>query len=314
VDDVLRRNRANPTPRLLTLVDGPSEPAGPLVLVHSFSGFMDAGSASQIAVNHLVKGLPERVLARFDSDELIDYRARRPKMVYDSDRFVSAEMPEITLREVLDERGTPFLLLSGPEPDYRWREFIEAVEWIVREYGVGLTAGMIGIPWPAPHTRPVGVTLHATRPELLHGHRSSSIGMIEIPGHVPAMLEFRLGEAGLDALGLAVHVPHYLTQFDYPRAAIALLRGLAGLTGLVLPTDGLEDQAGAADAEISRQTRDSDEFAPLLRTMEEQYDRNARDEFVGEVAGGALPDADEIGAQIERFLAQMDDRGGDTAR
>jgi hypothetical protein len=82
----------------------------------------------------------------------------------------------------------------------------------------------------------------------------------------------------------------------------------------VLPTDGLEEEALAAEAEISRQTRDSEEFAPLLRSMEEQYDLNARDELVGAVAGGDLPDAEEIGAQIERFLAQMDDRGGEAGR
>jgi hypothetical protein len=308
----LRRQRGSAVPGLLTLVDSPSATRGHLVMVHSFSGFMDAGSASQVAVDHLVSSLPERIIATFDGDALIDYRARRPKMIFDSDHFVSAEWPQITLREVLDERGTPFLLLSGPEPDYRWREFIDAVHWLVAELDVGLTAGMIGIPWPAPHTRPVGITMHATNKRLLKGHRSS-LGVMEIPGHVQAMLELHLGKAGRDALGLAVHVPHYLTQFEYPRAAIALLRGLAGATGLVLPTDGLEEQALSAEAEISRQTSESEEFEPLLRSMEEQYDMGtaASDLFDDEtpVAQGDLPDADQIGAQVERFLAEMDDRG-----
>jgi len=308
----LRKPRASGAPQILKMLDSPSASGGQLVLVHSFSGFMDAGSASQIAVDHLLQACTSRVLAKFDSDALIDYRARRPKMVYDNDRFVSAEWPEVTLREVLDERGTPFLLLSGPEPDYRWREFIDAVLWLVAESDVGLTAGMIGIPWPAPHTRPVGMTYHATNPRLIEGHQSS-IGNIEIPGHVQAMLELSLGEADRDAMGLAVHVPHYLTQFDYPRAAIALLRGLAGATGLSLPTDGLETQALSAEEEISRQTQESDEFEPLLRSMEEQYD-------TGSSAGGflsdseadepeELPDADQIGAQVERFLSEMDERG-----
>lgn len=306
---VLRRLRGGSVPDLITVVDKPSPHNGQLVLVHSFSGFMDAGSASQIAVNHLLKNSPERLLAAFDSDALIDYRARRPKMTYDTDHFVSAEWPQVTLREVLDERGTPFLLLSGPEPDYRWRDFINAVLWVVEEMGVALTAGMIGIPWPAPHTRPVGITLHATNPRLLQGH-ASSIGVIEIPGHVQGMLELHLGQAQKDALGLAVHVPHYLTQFDYPRAAIALLRGLSGATGLVIPTDGLEEEARSAEAEIARQTADSDEFEPLLRSLEEQYDLGLTDRgYLGEQQGGGLPDADQIGAQVERFLAEMDDRG-----
>lgn len=297
-------------PRLVTLVADLTPAASPRVLIHSFSGFMDAGSASQIAVQHLLDSCEHRLIATFDSDELIDYRARRPKMVYDSDHFVSADWPEITLHEVKDQRGTPFLLLSGPEPDYRWHEFVAAVQWIVQEMDISLTAGMIGVPWPAPHTRPVGVTMHATNARLLQGH-TSTIGTIEIPGHIPAILELRLGAAGHDAMGLAVHVPHYLTQFEYPRAAIALLRGMAGATGLVLPSDGLEEDAAAADLEISRQTSDSDEFEPLLRTMEEQYDLGLSDqEWAGEPGAATnLPDADAIGLQVERFLAEMDDRG-----
>ena len=307
----LRRTRGGSVPDLITVVDKPSGNRGQLVLVNSFSGFMDAGSAAQIAVDHLLTSCPERVLATFDGDALIDYRARRPKMTYDTERFVDAEWPEITLREVLDERGTPFLLLSGPEPDYRWRAFLDAVLWVVEELGVTLTAGMIGIPWPSPHTRPVGITVHATNQRLLQGH-TSTIGVIEIPGHVQGMLELSLGKKGRDALGIAVHVPHYLTQFDYPRASIALLRGLSGATGLVIPTDGLEDQARSADSEIDRQTAESEEFEPLLRSLEEQYDIGLTDRgFLGGEAGvGAdVPDADQIGAQVERFLAQMDDRG-----
>jgi hypothetical protein len=311
VDVGLRRSRSSGVPDLITVVDKPSETSGQWVLVHSFSGFMDAGSASQIAVDHLLKHCSARVLAVFDGDALIDYRARRPKMLYNSDRFVSADWPQITLQEVLDERGTPFLLLSGPEPDYRWREFLSAVVWLVNELDVGLTAGMIGIPWPAPHTRPVGLTVHGTNERLLQGHRST-IGEIEIPGHIQGMLELQLGEAGRDAMGLAVHVPHYLTQFENPRAAIALLRGLAGATGLVLPTDGLEERAQSAEEEISRQTSDNEEFEPLLRTMEQQYDLGMTDPgFLGEDGSAApdIPDADQIGAQVERFLAEMDDRG-----
>jgi len=300
-------------PSILTVVDTPTPRHESRVLVTSFSGFMDAGSAAQIAVNHLVKVCSTRTLATFDGDALIDYRARRPKMIFNGEKFVSADWPEITLREVLDERGTPFLLLSGPEPDYRWREFVAAVLWLIEELDVSLTAGMIGIPWPSPHTRPVGVTVHGTDARLLQGHRPMMTTM-EIPGHAQAILELTLGEVGRDAMGLAVHVPHYLTQFEYPRAAIALLRGLSGATGLVLPTDGLEEQAVDAEAEIARQTSDSSEFEPLLRSMEEAYDR-------GE-AGGLLnddpytedlPDADQIGAQVERFLAEMDDRGPDQA-
>ena len=291
----------------------PSEQDGRRVLVHSFSGFMDAGSASQLAVAHLLETCDSILIGEFDSDALLDYRARRPKMTYNVNRFTGVEIPTITLHELTDEQGTRFLLLSGPEPDFRWQEFTDAVLDLIEMFSVGLTVGMIGIPWPAPHTRPVGVTFHATNADLIRGH-SSTLGELEIPGHVAAVLEFRLGEEHQDALGLAVQVPHYLVQFDYPRAAIALLRALAGSAGLVLPTDELETAATAADSEIARQTKDADEFAPLLSALETQYDAGVSGdvEAVEEGGGSPLPSADQIGAQVERFLSEMDSNRPDS--
>lgn len=293
--------------RLFRWLDEPTPGDGRLVLVHSLSGFMDAGSAAQTAVAHLLETCSTRLLGEFDPDTIIDYRARRPRMTYNVDRFTAVDMPTVQLHEVTDERGTRFLLLSGPEPDYRWNSFVDEVLEIVDDLGVDLTVGLIGIPWPAPHTRPVGVTFHATSPDLIRGH-TSTLGEIEIPGHIAALLELRLGESGHDAMGLAVQVPHYLVQFEYPRSAIALLRALSGAAGLVLPSDALEEAALQAESEIDRQTHESDEFPPLLAALESQYDAGvAGDADAAEEGGGApLPDADQIGAQVERFLAEMD--------
>lgn len=298
---------------LFRLIAEPSVNEGRTVLVNSLSGFMDAGSAAQLAVQHLLDVSETRLIGEFDPDTIMDYRARRPRMTFDTDHFTTVEIPTVQLHEVTDLRGTKFLLLSGPEPDYRWGSFLDAAMELIEDFDVGLTVSLIGIPWPAPHTRPVGVTFHATRPELIPGH-TPTLGQIEIPGHVAAMLELRLGDEGRDALGVAVQVPHYLVQFEYPRAAIALLRALSGVAGLELPTDELEEAALSADQEIGRQTRESEEFTPLLSALETQYDAGVAGDAdaVEEGGGRPLPDADDIAAQVERFLAEMDSNRPDT--
>jgi len=60
------------------------------------------------------------VIARFDVDDLIDYRARRPPMTFDTDHWQDYAAPELAVHLVHDAAGTPFLLLTGPEPDRRW--------------------------------------------------------------------------------------------------------------------------------------------------------------------------------------------------
>ena len=98
------------------------------------------------------------------------------------------------------------------------------------QLGVRLVVSVHGIPMAVPHTRPLGVTAHATRPELVTLVNPWR-GEIRLPSSATALLELRLGEAGLDAMGFVAHVPHYLAESDYPDASLALLRSISAATG-----------------------------------------------------------------------------------
>ncbi|WP_205718372.1 proteasome assembly chaperone family protein [Actinomadura sp. WMMA1423] len=281
------------------------EMTGP-VLLHSLDGFVDAGSTGQLVREHLLETLENRVIARFDVDSLIDYRARRPPMTFDRDHWATYEAPELVVRLLHDEVGSPFLLLSGPEPDRLWEGFTASVLHLVKRLGVGVVVGFHGIPMGVPHTRPVGTTSHATRPELIT--RNSWFDKVQVPGSAAGLLELRLGEAGHDAIGFAVHVPHYLAQSAYPAAAVAAMEAVTNATGLVLPVDRLREAAAATDADIAEQVEGNDEVEKVVRALEQQYDAFAgaaeRDNLLAESQD--MPTAEELGAQFERFLAERE--------
>src|SRR4051794_17306735 len=278
------------------------------VLLHTLTGFVDAGQAGRLAAEHLLETFEHRPLATFDVDTLLDYRSRRPPMVFESDHWVSYDEPSLLMHEVLDGAGTPFLLLSGAEPDVQWERFITAVRDLVRQLDVRLTVGVHGIPMGVPHTRPTNVTGHATRRELVAG-REPWIGTVQVPGSVINLLEYRLGEAGHDAMGFAVHVPHYLAQAEYPAAAAALLDNVAAVTELVLPTTALHTAAEATRTELDEQVAASPEVAAVVTALEQQYDAflatRSESGSGGDLlaARGGFPTADELGAELERFLA-----------
>jgi predicted ATP-grasp superfamily ATP-dependent carboligase len=296
-----------PRPEDLYELDGePPELTRP-VLLHSLDGFIDAGSAGQLVRAHILDTLEHRVIARFRVDELIDYRARRPPMTYDKDHWASYEAPEIVVRLVRDTAGVPFLFLTGPEPDRLWEGFTAAVRSLVERLGVSLTVYSHGIPMGVPHTRPLGVTSHGTRPELI-SDRSNWFGRVEVPGSIAGLLELRLGEAGHDAIGFAVHVPHYLSQTAYPTAAIAALDSVVSATGLVIPVGDMREAADRANEDIAEQVADSEEVTKVVEALEQQYDAYAgsveRDTLLAEEQD--MPTADELAAQFERFLAEQD--------
>ena len=276
------------------------------VLVQALTGFVDAGSAIQLSREHLLEHLDNRVIATFDLDQLLDYRSRRPPMIFIEDHFESYDQPSLALHLVRDQLGTEFLMLVGPEPDLQWERFIAAITGLLERFGVRLTVGLNAIPMAVPHTRPVSVTAHATDKRLL-GEHESWLQRVQVPASVGNLLEFRLGESGHDAMGYAAHVPHYLAQTTYPAAAELLLDSVSGSTGLALPTGELREAAKAVRDDVDKQVADDEQASRLVSSLEAQYDAflRGRENNLLADGGGPLPTAEELGAELERFLAEQ---------
>lgn len=285
-----------------------TQESGAPVLVHALRGSMDAGHAGQLVVTHLLRTHEHERVATFAVDDLLDYRSRRPQMTFDTSRFTAYEDPELALDRLTTPDGG-LLLLHGPEPDLRWEAFTEAVRTIVEALDVRTTVGVQGIPMGVPHTRPISITPHATREELID-HASELFGTVQVPGSASSLLEYRLGTWGHDALGLSVHVPHYLAQTEYPAAAAELVRQLGRFTGSPLDTTALDDAAAELVVEIDKQVAEAPEVQAVVHALETQYD--AYQEAAGRslLAAGEVPSGDELAAQFEAFLAEQDTRGG----
>lgn len=302
-------------PKGLAVVDTAlaQESAG-LVMLYHFEGYIDAGETGEQIVENVLDALPHQVVARFDHDKLVDYRARRPLLTFRRDRWSAYDTPTLEVRLVQDATGAPFLLLSGPEPDVEWERFAAAVRQISERLRVRLAVNFHGIPMGVPHTRPVGLTPHGNRTDLVPGHRSP-FDEAQVPGSAEALVEYRLMEAGRDVLGVAAHVPHYVARSAYPDAALTALEAITAATGLVLPgiAHTLRTAAHRTQTEIERQIGEGDEeLIALVQGLEHQYDAIAGAETRGSLVAEPvdLPSADEIGLEFERFLAEREGDSG----
>lgn len=279
------------------------------VLVYGFTGFLEAGHAVRVATDHILASVEHETVAEFDLDDIFDYRARRPRLTFATDHYTDAVLPSLSIAACRDERGAGFFVLHGVEPDLGWQSIITDVITFVREVEISLSVSLLAVPFPTPHTRPVAVTAHANRTELLQGRRSW-LGNMEVPASLAGLLEHSLGEADLPAMGFAAHVPHYLAGLTHPSSALALVRELSLATGLLLPTDMLREAAQAADAELAEQLQDNAENLDAIHQLEVQYDAlTAERALADDVDSSPLAGSDDIAAQVEQFLAQMESRG-----
>jgi hypothetical protein len=272
------------------------------VLLHGLDGFVDAGSAVQLARAALLAG-DASVVARFDVDQLHDYRARRPVMRFAVDHWSDYETPQLAVHLLHDQDGTPFLLLAGPEPDTQWERFTAAVELLVARLNLRMVIGLDAFPMSVPHTRPTPIIVHGSRRELFADYRAW-LGHIIVPASAGHLLEYRLGQAGIDTLGIAAPVPPYLAQVEYPTAALALLREVGARAGLRFDTTALEDAERVTRESVEREVGGSEELRTLVAALEQQYDAAAASAQAA-LDEGDLPSADELGAELERFLADQ---------
>lgn len=295
-----------------------SDGIGPVLLYH-FEGFIDAGETGTQVVERLLETQHHRTVARFDADRLLDYRARRPLMRFRSDHWAGYEEPRLELSLLRDATGAPFLLLCGPEPDVEWERFVAGIHQIVERLGVRLSVSFHGIPMGVPHTRPVGLTPHGNRLDLVSGHRPL-FDEAQVPGSALSLVEYRLAQAGHDVLGITAHVPHYIARSPYPDAALTVVETITSATGLVLPevTHALRGEAHRTQSEIERQLAEGDEeLVSVVRSLEHQYDAltggETRNSLMAESV--ELPSAEELGEVFERFLAERESEegGGGTA-
>ena len=277
---------------------------GGAVLVQALDGFIDAGGARKLASQHLLDTLPNSIVARFDHDQLFDYRARRPIMVFAKDHWESYDTPVLALHLVHDQDEVPFLLLAGPEPDVQWERFALAVEQLCKVLGVRRSIGLNAIPMGLPHTRPVGVIAHGMPRSLVEAYEPW-VETVQVPASAGHLLEYRLGEAGYEAMGFAVHVPHYVAQTAYPAAAAQLVREVAKAGSLSLPVDALDEAAALTRTALDEQVAGAPEVAEIVQQLEAQYDAFVDGRGRGLIDESELPTADELGAELERFLAEQ---------
>ncbi len=273
------------------------------VLVLALAGWIDAGGAAARAGASLLDGHETTTVATFDADALLDHRARRPIMHIEDGVNTSLTWPRVELVALSDANGNDVVVLTGAEPDHRWKAVSHAVVDLAMALGVRLAVGLGAYPAAVPHTRPSLLATTATERELVDrvaGVRTT----VDVPAGLHAAIERRCAEVGLPAIGLWAQVPHYASGMPYPAAALSLVETLNDLGDLAFATGSLSEESATTRARLDQLVADSAEHVALLHQLEEQIDqRTAPDGDGSEVD---LPSGDELAGEIERFLRGQD--------
>jgi hypothetical protein len=262
----------------------------PLMII-ALDAWVDAGSAATSAAALLAEGAD--TIAVVDSDSLFDYRARRPTLRISDGRLAELEWPELeVVRKRTAERDV--LVMTGPEPDYRWRELASEMVALAHDLGVEQWMTLGAIPAAVPHTRPVPVLGIESRAGLLLGDiQPGPTGLMQVPAAAVSVIDMAVAESGIPTLGYFAQVPHYVSG-EYPAAAVALVRAAERHIEEQITTAVLELEARGIHARLEAASTADDSTKKYIARLEEMVDE------------ARLPSGDELIGEIERFLRDRD--------
>jgi hypothetical protein len=271
------------------------------VLVVALEGWIDAGYAAATAMAHVSEQVGAVPIVRFDAEQLVDYRSRRPVVHLVEGVNTGITWPELELSWGRDASGSHVLLLAGPEPDLRWPTFVDEVGSLAVQFDVRLMVGLGGYPVAVPHTRPTRLSASASDASWaarIGGTRST----VDVPGGAVAVLERRMAELGIDAVTVWAQVPHYAAGMPNPASAQALVDAMARLADLDLDSTALGHAGVAHLQRLDELVSANPEHTAMVRQLEHGYDADhpqALDD------GAPLPSGDELAAEVERFLREV---------
>jgi hypothetical protein len=270
----------------------------------AFSGWNDAAESATNAARFLRRAWDGHPVATVDPEEFYHFGLTRPQV-----RF----KPGTTEREILWPE-TEFSLCSGDplsrdvliglasEPHLRWKTYCRTVLDMARDLEIGLVLTLGALLAEVPHTRPVRLSGFATDPELaaVLGVRPTRY---EGPTGIVGVLSSTARAAGFATASLWANVPHYISAVENPHATLALVHRVNRLLDGPLDVRELEDSATQFDTQLAEVLAQNRKVANYVKKLEAK-DREAEEE-AAEPSTSDLPNAQDLVAEIERFLRQQ---------
>ena len=271
------------------------------VLIAGFTGWNDAADAASVAVGALASSWEAQRFGGFDGEEFFDFQATRPQVklvdgvtreIQWPENMLSATEPRL---QAAGDRGA--VLLTGPEPNFRWRAFSTAVVELAKALNMELVVTMGALLADVPHSRPVSVSANSQDATLVES-LGLSASRYEGPTGITGVLHRACADGGLPSVSFWASVPHYLPAVPSAPAALALLDKLSGLLGMEVDTADLESTAETYQEQVSVAVSQDSDLSSYVRMLEERFDSQV------DQGPRNLPSGDELAQELEGFLRE----------
>ncbi len=275
----------------MTEFDGLPVLRDPVAIV-AFEGWNDAADAASGAVDHCLDVWDAREVAALDPEDFYDFQVTRPFVTIDDDDERQLEWPT-TRVSVAHPPGAPrdVVLIRGIEPNLRWRTFCEQILEVCHALEVERVVLLGALLADVPYNRPLPVSGTSVDPATQKQLRLTP-SRYEGPVGIIGVLHDACRRAGLEAVSLWVHVPHYASSPPCPKATVALLHRLEEILDLPVPLGDLAEEAADWETGVRAAVAADVELSEYVQELE----RRIGEDGLHPISG------DELASQFEKYL------------
>jgi proteasome assembly chaperone (PAC2) family protein len=265
-------------------------------VIAAFGGWNDAGEAASGVIDHLVDQYKAELAFAVDPEEFYDFQVNRPTTrLVDGVRMLEWPTTEVLVAH-LPERD--LVLIGGPEPNYRWQEYVARLVSMLRSVQPEMVVLLGALLTDAPHTRPVPVSGTASSQELAD-ELGLELSDYEGPTGIIGVLSWECDRVGFPVVSMWASVPHYVAEPPNPKGTLALLTRLEDVLNLPIDSGDLLQEAENWVEQVNELVADDPDISSYITALEER-----RDEAT------PPPSGDTIAAEFERYLRRRDRRRG----
>jgi hypothetical protein len=269
------------------------------VLILALDGWIDSSGIASSVKDSLLSKAQSETMVKFDTDKLLDHRARRPILSLNNGVVENLEWPSIELLHIDGLEGPDACLLHGPEPDHEWKNFAQSITNICDDLDVSLVVGLGAYPAAVPHTRPTRLSCTAGSAEMAE-KLDFVTASVKVPAGLQAVIENETAIMGIPSIGLWAQVPHYLSTGPYPPAAVELLEGLRTLSGVYSPDLQLDRKALNTRSHLDQLIGGNEEHLAMIEKLEIAYDQLNNSDI-------SLPSGDDLAEELQSFLRSQEE-------
>jgi proteasome assembly chaperone (PAC2) family protein len=268
-------------------------------LVCAFEGWNDAGEAASLAIDALADSFPGDQFASIDLEPFVDLRETRPVIRLIDGEARGLDWPETSITAIRAPRAPrDLIVVSGPEPALAWRAYCASLLDLSESIGCTMVVTLGAFLADQPHTRPVSIAGSASDPIL-----TERLGLVpsnyEGPTGITAALHTACVDRGIPSVSLWAAVPHYIAAMPNPKSALALVRRLESLTGVIIDARELEGDALAHEQQVEQAVASDSDLRGFVEQLEEAADEPDAEQ-------GEIPSGDSLARDMQRFLRQRE--------